>query len=99
MNASTRIAIAAVIVTVLGETGRSEALFQALFVLVSLPREFPKQTWKATIQILLCVWSAALAAILLDALVADIRWLRVLLIGVSIFFCLIIGRGLKKPLV
>lgn len=99
LNASVRIAIAAVIVTTLGEVGRSQALFQALFVLVSLPRDFPKQTWKATVQILLSVWSAALVSLALDALVADIEWLRVLAVGLSIFFCLIIGRGLKAPLV
>jgi multidrug resistance protein MdtO len=99
MNASIRIAIAAVIVTTLGEVGRSQGLVQALFLLVSLPRDFPKQTWKATVQIILCVWSAALAAIILDAVVADIDWLRVLVVGLSVFFCLIIGRGLKAPLV
>jgi multidrug resistance protein MdtO len=99
MDASIRIAIAAVIVTALAETGRSEALFLALFVLVTLPRDFPRQTWTATVQILVCVWSSTLAALILDALVADIRWLRVLVIGFSIFFCLIIGRGLKRPLV
>lgn len=99
LSASSRIAIAAVLITLLGEVGRSEALFQALFVVISIPREFPKQTWKATVQYLICVWVAALVAFALDILVADIRWLRVLAAGFSVFFCLSVGRGMKMPLV
>ena len=99
LSASTRIAIAAVIVTTLGEVGRSKGLFIALFVLVSLPRDFPKQTWKATLQILATVWCSVLVGLALDVLVADLRPLRVLVLGFSVFFCLIIGRGLRLPLV
>ncbi len=99
LSASIRVTIAAVIVATLGEVGRSEALFIALFVLLSLPRDFPKQTWKAALQILATVWCSALVALVVDTLVADLRPLRVLVLGFSVFFCLIIGRGLKLPLV
>lgn len=99
LSASIRIAIAAVIVTTLGEVGRSKGLFIALFVLVSLPRDFPKQTWKAALQILATVWCSVLIGLALDVLVADLRALRVLALGFSVFFCLIVGRGLRLPLV
>jgi multidrug resistance protein MdtO len=99
LSASIRVTIAALIVTLLGEVGRSEALFLALFVLLSLPRDFPRQTWNAALQILATVWCAVLAGLLLDTVVADLRVLRVISLGVVVFFCLIIGRGMRQPLV
>lgn len=99
LSASIRVTIAALIVTTLGEVGRSEALFLALFVLVSLPRDFPRQTWEASLQILATVWCAVLVGLALDVAVADLRVLRVIALGVMVFLCMILGRGLRQPLV
>jgi len=99
LSASIRVTIAALIVTTLGEVGRSEALFLALFVLVSLPRDFPRQTWEASLQILVTVWCAVLVGLALDVAVADLHVLRVIALGVMVFLCMILGRGLRQPLV
>jgi multidrug resistance protein MdtO len=99
LSASIRVTIAALIVTTLGEVGRSEALFLALFVLVSLPRDFPRQTWEASLQILVTVWCAVFVGLALDVAVADLRVLRFIALGAMVFLCMILGRGLRQPLV
>ena len=86
------------IITLIGEAARSEALFLALFIIMPLPRGYPKQTFKAAVSVLAAVVISAMAALFLQALVADLSWARVLMIAASTFFAMLIGRKLNQPL-
>lgn len=97
-SAAVRITICAVIITLIGEAARSEALFLALFIILSLPRGYPKQTFKAAVSVFVAVVISAVAALILQALVADLSWARVLMIAASTFFAMLIGRKLNQPL-
>lgn len=99
LSVSVRIAIAAVLITLIGETGRSPQIFLALFVLLLLPRDYPKQTWQAARTVVMLAWASCFVAIALNLLVADLIWARVVAIGGGTFFSMLLSRGFRQPLI
>jgi len=98
LSYSARVALAAMILVAVAETARSQQLFFALFVLLLLPRDDPMQTAKAAFAVSLIAISASAISIVIGALVADLTWLRIIVIGLSIFLVTILSRGLRQPL-
>lgn len=98
LSAAARITICAVLITLIGEAARSEALFLALFISMAVPRAHPKQTLQAAVTLIAAIVLSAMAALFLQMLVADLSSVRVLMIFASTFFAMLIGRKLKQPL-
>ncbi len=99
LSATLRATICAVIVTLIGEAARSQDLYLALFIVLMLPRDYPKQTLKAAVNITAIVIVSTIVAIFLQTVAADLAWARVLLIFASIFFGMLLGRKLNQGLV
>ncbi len=94
-----RVSITSVIMLLIGEACRSELLFIALFIPLTLPRDSPQQTWAAAKGTIMAACSGTVAAIFLVMLVADLPWARVSVMAFAIFCSYILSRGLRQPVI
>ena len=99
LSATVRATLCAVILTLVGETGRSPDIFLSLYIVISLPRDYPKQTLQAALSIAAVVIVSGIVALLLQAAAADSSWARVTVIFAAIFFGMLLGRKLNQGLV